>query len=142
MVELQHQKAPYSPTLASLASAINEALASGVSPSEIMEMVATGSNNSAEQPQLVDSSSDAQDCPIYAELPEGLIDLPSASKLHGVNLNTMMNWIRKNQVQVVGRLKAPARGGGYLVVSEDELLNHMASPRNKGGRPYNRKLSA
>ena len=142
MVELQQIDSPFEPSLASLASAIDEALASGVSPSEILHMVAASSSTLAEQPQLADSSSDDQECPIYTELPEGLIDLPSASKLHGVNLNTMMNWIRKNQVQVVGRLKAPARGGGYLVVSEDELLNHMASPRNKGGRPYNRKLSA
>ena len=78
---------------------------------------------------------DESELPIYHQLPEGLIDLPSAAKKYHRNAQTMRSWVRKGLVRLRGRLKAPAAGGGYLVVSESELLDHMAAPPNKGGRP-------
>ena len=70
--------------------------------------------------------------PMYDELPKGLIDLPTAGKKYGLNTGTVRGWVNKGELEVAGRLRAPAPGGGYLVVSEDELLTHIAEPRNKG----------
>ena len=135
MVELQQIDSPLEPSLASLASAINEALASGVSPSEILHMVAASSSTLAEQPKMSNSSPDDQECPIYTELPEGLIDLPSAARKYHLNVNTLRSWLTKGHLKVFGRLKAPATGGGYLVFSELDLVEYRSAPRNKGGRP-------
>ena len=73
--------------------------------------------------------------PLYDTLPEGLIDVPSARTKYGVPTPTLRAWIRKGRVTAVGRLKAPAPGGGFLVVNEEDLLAYMNGPRNRGGRP-------
>ena len=73
--------------------------------------------------------------PIYDELPNGLIDVPSAARRHDLNLRTIHSWIRVGHISRVGRLRAPARGGGYSVVNEAELVAYKNAPRNKGGRP-------
>lgn len=70
-----------------------------------------------------------------SELPSGLIDVPTASKKHGVSRRTMLHWIADGHVKLAGKVKAPARGGGYNVVCEDELLAYKNAPKNKGGRP-------
>ena len=73
------------------------------------------------------------------QLPEGLIDLPSAARkygeAYGVSADAMRKWVNRGRVSKAGLLKAPAPGGGYLVVRESELLEYMQRPRNKGGRP-------
>ena len=78
---------------------------------------------------------DRSELPLYHKLPEGLIDLPAAAKKYKKNVHTMRGWVRRGLVRQRGRLKAPATGGGYLVVSEVDLVEHMATPPNKGGRP-------
>ena len=74
-----------------------------------------------------------------ASLPEGLIDLPSAaarySEKYGVSEGAMRQWVRRGRVAKAGLVRAPAPGGGYIVVCEKELVAFMAQPRNKGGRP-------
>ena len=75
-----------------------------------------------------------RELPIYETLPEGLIDLPTAAKKHGLSLRNMSRWVQKGQVKLQGRLRAPAAGGGYIVVSEADLLTYAHAPRNKGGR--------
>ena len=72
---------------------------------------------------------------VFTELPEGLIDLPSAAKKYGINQRTMYNWVHRGRVKARGRLRAPTTGGGYLAVCEDELVTFMERPRDKGGRP-------
>ena len=76
------------------------------------------------------------------DLPEGLIDLPSAaarySDKYGVSEDAMRKWVNRGHVAKAGRVRAPARGGGYIVVCESELVEFMAQPRNKGGRPRKR----
>ena len=79
-----------------------------------------------------------KELPIFTELPEGLIDLPSAQKKYGCTRARFRNWVTKGQLKVHGRLRAPARGGGYLVVSEDELVDRLTASPNKGGRPRKR----
>ena len=75
------------------------------------------------------------DVPIYTELPEGLIDLPSAVKKYGLKPRTVQDWVKNGHVPLRGRFKAATRSGGYLVVSEDELVDYISAPRNRGGRP-------
>ena len=77
--------------------------------------------------------------PVYDELPEGLIDLPSAAVKHGLKVDTIYKWVRRGKIPCRGRLKAWARGGGYLVVAETELLDWVNAPTDKGGRPPNPK---
>ena len=71
----------------------------------------------------------------YRELPPGYIDLPSAAKKYGCPLRRLQGWVKAGSLQLHGRLRAPARGGGYLVVSEEELSRRIAMPVNRGGRP-------
>ena len=78
---------------------------------------------------------DVEDLPIYDELPPGLIDLPSAAENHSLRIHTIRQWIYRGRIRAVARLRAPARGGGYLVVREAELIAYMRSPRDRGGRP-------
>ena len=74
------------------------------------------------------------DLPVFNELPAGLIDVPSAVKKYGCQNSTLRKWIARGLLSSHGRLRAPARGGGYLVVSEDQLMERLASP-SKRGRP-------
>ena len=72
---------------------------------------------------------------VYDALPDGLIDLPSASRKYGVNRVTLWRWADKGAIKTYGRLKASATGGGYLVLDESEVCNYIRAPRDKGGRP-------
>ena len=73
--------------------------------------------------------------PIYIETPKGHIDLPGASQKYGVKLTTLRYWLRQGHIKRVGRLKAPAPGGGYVVVKESDIVKHVSAPKKKGGRP-------
>ena len=77
--------------------------------------------------------------PIFTDLPAGLIDLPTAVKKHRLKVRTVHDWVKYGHVRLHGRLKAPAAGGGYLVVDEAELVAYVTAPRNKGGRPRKSK---
>ena len=118
--------------------AIERARANGLSFDDMAGMITAAAND-----QLSGSSADStQPNDVRYErgqLPDGLIDLPSAARKYGeqygVSADAMRKWINRGRVAKVGLLKAPAPGGGYLVVRELELLEYMRRPRNKGGRP-------
>ena len=119
-------------------AAVERAREEGLSPAEMASMITAGTEmqhpSNGVHPKGLDEV-------IYepGELPEGLIDLPSAaakySAEYGVSEGAMRQWVNRGRVAKAGRVKAPARGGGYLVVDEHELVEFMAQPRNKGGRP-------
>lgn len=71
---------------------------------------------------------------VYDELPDGLIDLPSACREHGVNIQTANGWMRKGQIPRLGKLKAPGKGGAN-VTSAIEFKRMASRPLNHGGRP-------
>ena len=75
------------------------------------------------------------DVPIYTELPKGLITVPDAGRKYGISRRTIQTWLRKGRLGLRGRLRGPARSGGYMVVDEAELVVYMNAPRDKGGRP-------
>ena len=120
-------------------SAIADALAEGVGAHELQDMVTTvAAEQAAEQVETLELFRDLNDQGIIyteTEVPEGLIDLPAASKKYLCPVGTLQMWVHRGRLQTYGRLKAPARGGGYLLLREDELVHHMQTPRNKGGRP-------
>ena len=72
---------------------------------------------------------------ILTELPEGLITVPDAGRKYGISRRTIQGWVRTGRLELCGRLRGSARGGGYMVVNETELVTYMNAPRNKGGRP-------
>ena len=121
-------------------AAVERAREDGLSPAEMASMITAAKSEPPPTNGAHPKDMDAADV-IYepGELPEGLIDLPSAavkySEEYGVSEGAMRQWVNRGRVAKVGRVRAPARGGGYLVVNEDELVKFMGRPRNKGGRP-------
>ena len=118
--------------------AIEQARQDGLSPAEMASMI-TAAQNGAHAANGA-RPKDTEDV-IYerGELPEGLIDLPSAARKYGekygVTQGAMSQWVNRRRVAKAGLMRAPAPGGGYLVVRESELVEYMERPRNKGGRP-------
>ena len=122
--------------LDTLTRAIEDALESGVTKTEIHSMVSTANPpapTNGLNPHNVQK--DDQELPIYDVLPPGLIDLPTARKKYGCTRSRFANWVANGRLKVLGRLRAPARGGGYLVVSEEDLAHRLATVSTKGGRP-------
>ena len=139
MVDLSKRNGTARASLDRASRAIAEALAEGVNERELQDMVTTvAADQVAEQHEIQGLFPDFHDHEIIyteTEVPEGLIDLPAASKKYHCPVGTLQMWVHRGRLQTYGRLKAPARGGGYLLLREDELVHHMQTPRNKGGRP-------
>ena len=111
-----------------------ELLESGYTKEDLDSLLTTVPEPTGVQERLPHFPDDDPDT-VYTELPPGLIDLPSASKKLGIPVRTIRSWIKRGRLTVRGRLKSPSPGGGYLVVSNDELLTFASAPRDKGGRP-------
>ena len=120
--------------------AIERARADGLSFDDLAGMV-TAAADSERSGSPLHSGEPGDTIYLRGQLPEGLIDLPSAARKYGeeygVSADAMRKWVNRGRVAKAGLLKAPAPGGGYLVVRETELLEYMQRPRNKGGRPKN-----
>ena len=71
---------------------------------------------------------------VYDQLPDGLITLTDAARKYGLNIGTLRTWVLLGYINKAGRLKGPARGGGFLLLSEDEVLARVNTPR-RPGRP-------
>ena len=126
-----------------LRSAIDQALRSGIKAEAIADMVAerTIYHEVATPSDIAEFLDHHQDetapepegAVIYDELPPGLIDLPSASRKYGVNIQTANGWLRRGVIPRMGKLRAP--GGGHNVTCEAAIANMASRPRNVGGRP-------
>ena len=131
-----------SETLDRVSSAIAEALTEGVGAHELHDMVSTvAAEQAAEQPEppgLFSVLNDEETIYTETEVPEGLIDLPAAAQKYNCPINTLQTWVKKGRLKTHGRRKAPARGGGYLLLVETEVLDRVKAPINKGGRPRKR----
>ncbi len=75
------------------------------------------------------------------ELPDGLIDLPSAAEKYGVNRSRLTMWVKRGKVPRLGKLKAAAPGGGYTVTSIEAIEQCLRAPPNKGGRPPKKRVT-
>ena len=69
---------------------------------------------------------------VYDELPEQLIDLPGAAKKYNCKMGYLRSMVQHGRIKTQGRIKAPARGGGYLLVNEAELRQLIENPRPVG----------
>lgn len=137
MLQSEVQTAARSARLDGLSEAVLQALTAGASPTDLMATIsATITDYQASIQESIPGLLTCDDAEvIYDELPDGLIDLPTASEKYGLKRGTIRTWIIKGYLDCHGRLKNSARGGGYLVVSEGELLKYKDAPRSKGGRP-------
>ena len=122
------------PVLARWRQAIREALRAGVTERTLLSILRAESAAREHRRRVSMPDTDDPET-VYTELPPGLIDLPSAVRKYGLTSSTVHDWIRHGRIEPQGRLRAPARGGGYLVVREEDLLAYMKAPRDKGGRP-------
>ena len=134
-----------------LLSAIHTALEAGVARDDLLDMVniaylqmAGGTVN----PQAkgngykgLELATDDNELPIYTELPEGLVDLPSAAAEYSCTVQRFRGWIQKGYISPQGRLRAGCPGGGYLVVAREDLERQLAASPNKGGRPRKNPLA-
>ena len=119
-------------------AAIEQARKDGLSLDEMAGMIAAAANAELSLGSVHPTEPDDV---IYerGQLPEGLIDLPSAARKYGeeygASVDAMRQWVNRGRIAKAGLLKAPAPGGGYFVVRESELLEYMQQPRSRGGRP-------
>ena len=113
--------------------------ADGRSRGEVKELlanaIATLEENSLNGAGVrLQTDSDGEDLPIVDEVPDGLIELPAAAAKYERSRTTLHSWIRQGRLQPHARLKGPARGGGYLLIPEADVLALIANPP-KIGRP-------
>ena len=115
---------------------LSAALSDGVGRGEIVSMIATIiADSDVDESELSELAEERWDHPIYEEVPPGLIDLKTAAEKYGRPLQQLQHWVQRGYLQSYGRIKARARGGGYHLVKEKTLIEQMAKPPNKGGRP-------
>ena len=116
-----------------LRKAMAEARDAGMEKADVISMVIDVYN----APQVNDAEPAPAAEVIYAELPEGLIDLPSAAAKYQLPISTLRNWVRRGNIKAKGRLRAPAYGGGYVVVDEVAIEDRLSHPTPRG-RPRKR----
>ena len=85
-----------------------------------------------------DDVGEARDLPkpeevVFDTLPDGLIDLPTACKKYGVNVQTANGWMRHGFIPRLGKIRAPGKGGAN-VTSERVFAEVAADPVKPGGR--------
>jgi len=119
-------------------AAIEQAREDGLSPAEMASMITAAENGA--HPANGARPKDTDDV-IYepGELPEGLIDLPSASKQYGIPGSTLRNWVARGKLPRCGRVRARAAGGGYIVTEMAAIEYCRDNPRkpwfNKSATP-------
>lgn len=124
-----------------LRGAIDWALRSGVEPTFIIDMVADlfAHPITDSTAQLYLPGCEPEKPPIFTELPEGMIDAPTACAKYNIKDSTLRTWIHKGNIVLMGRLKARAPGGGRLVIREEDLIRYKNTPRPHTGRPKGSK---
>ena len=123
------------PVLARWRQATREALESGVAERILLSIFREETAAARERRRRASMPDTDDPETVYTELPPGLIDLPSAVRKHGLRSSTVHDWIRQGHVMPQGRFRAPARGGGYLVVREEDLVAYLGLPVTKGEDP-------
>ena len=122
------------PVLVRWLDTTRELLGSGYTKEDLDSLLTTAPENTGVQSHLPHFPDDDPDT-VYSELPPGLIDLPTAARNFSCPIGRIQNWVHRGHLASYGRLKAPARGGGYVLVSERELKLLLSKPLNRGGRP-------
>ena len=123
------------PKRAAFRAAIERAREDGLSTAEMASMITTVDNEPRPTNGVHPTESDDV---IYeaGNLPEGLIDLPTASKKYGIRVETLRRWIQRGKLPKCGRLRARAPGGGYILTVESEILYCRDNPRKRGPKGF------
>lgn len=103
----------------------------GLSLDDMASMITAAKN----EPQPANGTHRSEnDDVIYepGELPDGLIDLPSASKKYGIKPATLRMWVQRGRLPRRGRLRGPSPGRGYIVTVEAEIKHCRDNPRKPG----------
>ena len=134
-----------SQVLEQLADTVDNAMSVGCSLGAIVEVVTNRITAQVRQqendvPELPDPSDDYVLSPdgtvkIYNQIPPGMVLVPTAAERYQCSVRTIRDWANSGRVEIKGRLRGRAGGGGMILLSESELVTYMASPRDKGGRP-------
>ena len=113
-------------------AAIERARQDGLSPAELASMITAVEN---ETPGTNGVHTKESDDVIYepGELPEGLIDLPSASKKYGISVITLRSWVQRGKLPRLGRLRGASPGRGYIV-TDDAMIPYCRDNPRKTGR--------
>ena len=117
-----------------LQSVIDQALRSGMDAEAIARMVAERAltlNDVARNGLATETPPKEAGDVIYepGELPDGLIDLPSAARKYGIPVRTLGSWVHRGKLPRRGRLKGRAAGGGYIVTEEAAIMYCRDHPR-------------
>ena len=87
----------------------------------------------------VTPNSDGDDADAAAEViyppdavPDGLIDLPSASAKYGIAVPTLRMWVYRNKLPHRGRVRAKAAGGGYILTDDAAIPVCRDNPKPMG----------
>ena len=137
MLQAEVQTAARSASLEGLSEAVLQALTAGASPTDLMATIsATITDYQASRQESIPGLLTCDDAEvIYDELPDGLIDLPTAAQKFKLPTATLHTWLRKSHIHSRGRRRASAPGGGVLVLDEAEIAEYIVAPKPKGGRP-------
>ncbi len=116
-------------------AAIERARGDGLSPAEMASMITAAEHETRTTNGARPTESDDV---IYepGNLPEGLIDLPSASKKYGISVVTLRSWVQRGKLPRLGRLRARAAGGGYIVTDEAQIPYCRDNPRKRGPKGF------
>ena len=112
-------------------AAIEQAREDGLSPTEMASMITAATERKHTDNGAHPKESDDV---IYepGELPDGLIDLPNASKKYGIPVGTLGAWVRRGKLPKCGRVRAKSPGGGYIVTVDEEIPRCRDNPRKPG----------
>ena len=61
---------------------------------------------------LCDKITDNRDQRIFAKVPPGMIDLPTAAKQYDQSVDTLRTWVKRKLLPTSGRVRSGAPGGG------------------------------
>ena len=116
-------------------AAIERAQENGLSLDDLSSMISAATE--MQRPANGVYSKETDDV-IYepGNLPEGLIDLPSASKKYGIKVGTLRSWVHVGKLPRMGRLRGRAPGGGYIVTRDADIEYCRDHPRKRGPKGF------
>ena len=115
-------------------AAIERAREDGFSLDDMVSMITAAANNGHNDRSVHPTEADDV---VYepGNLPEGLIDLPSASRKYGIPVRTLQSWVHRGKLPRRGKLRARSPGGGYTVTEQAAILYCRDNPR----KPWHNK---
>ena len=106
------------PVFYDLRTAIRAALASGVSERDILSMVTV----TASELDTNGNGGNGHDLPVFTDLPDGLIDLPTAADRYGHSRQLLWQWVTQGRLPERGLLRRPGSTVANIVVAEADLV--------------------